>query len=94
MRELPSWFFGLPSSNYSPPSLVKPLSSNSHVIQFTMAAYQPRGVLARALSKLGGWLNHMSLLEGLVAAPSMIETETVVRYEIKKQKKLGKNVDM
>ncbi len=79
VKELPSWFFGLPCSNCSPPSLVKPLFNNSHVIQFTMATRQPQGLLETALSKLWDWLKYMPLMEGLVPAPSKIETETVER---------------
>ena len=80
VKELPCWFFGLPSSNCSSPSLVKSLSSTSHVIQFTMAARQPQGLKGMMVSKLRGWtMKYAPFVESLVTAPSKIKTETVER---------------
>ena len=79
VKELPSWFFGLPCSNCSPPSLVKPLSKSAHVIQFTMVAHPPQGLVETTLSKLQGWLMYLPLTEGLVSTPSKIHSEMVER---------------
>ena len=80
VKELPCWFFGLPSSNCSSPSLVKSLSSTSHIIQFTMTARRPQGLKDRVVSKLAGWtMKYAPFVESLVTAPSKIKTETVER---------------